>query len=200
MLSYVINYCHYAHTHPHEFFLAKSGGFDDDKFAGPWRRDGPLPPLASNLSRPGPGTERFGSRFAGPDEDHAGPGQAEVSNDWRSNRPIRAAPPPSSGDRPGPPPRRGSGFTPAGSDGPPHPAVAEPTWSIGSKFKPSSPSEQVPERKGMFGGRRGDTAVGSGALPEDDSDWRSAPRRTLSGSGSQRGSRQFTCPYLQERL
>jgi translation initiation factor 4B len=116
----------------------------------------------------------------------AAPHLAELNNDWRSNRPAR--PPPS--ERSPPPTRRPSGPP----DGPPHPAHGEQTWTIGSKFKPSVPAETVPERRSLFGGRRGDAPAGAGESPEEISDWRATPRRTVSHTGSTRGSRKFQTP------
>ncbi|KAF9516930.1 hypothetical protein BS47DRAFT_1371539 [Hydnum rufescens UP504] len=166
------------------------GGFDDDRFAGPWRREGPLPPLPSSSSRSHT-TERsgFGSGFSSRpsvEAEGAAPHLAELNNDWRSNRPTR--PPPS--ERSPPPPRRPSGPP----DGPPHPAHVEQTWTIGSKFKPSVPAETVPERRTLFGGRRGDTPAGAGESPEEISDWRATPRRTVSHTGSTRGSPTTSTP------
>jgi len=129
----------------------------------------------------------FSSRVSG-EGDAPGPNLAEVNSDWRSNRPARAAPPP---ERPSPPARRPS--VPP-SDVPAHPAHVEQTWAIGSKFRPSAPVEAPPERKSMFGGKRADPALGSGVAPEEESDWRAAPRRTVSHTGSTRGSPTTSTP------
>ncbi|KAG8953118.1 hypothetical protein FRC04_003065 [Tulasnella sp. 424] len=145
------------------------GGFDDDKFSSPWRRDGPLPPL----DRPPRGG---GSRFNdAPSADRATrdlpPGEAENNSDWRSTARPRGPPPPT--DRPSSGPRKTSGFS--SHEGPTHAADTEETWSKGSKFSPT-PSEQTPANargKSSFFGRDG----GNRAADEEPSDWRSAPRR-----------------------
>ncbi|KAF8340748.1 uncharacterized protein EI90DRAFT_3117287 [Cantharellus anzutake] len=152
---------------------------EDERLAGPWRREGPLPPL------PPPYTERagFGGNFAGrtgQDGDGTGPPLALTNDDWRSNRTSRPPPPPER-ERSGPP--RRTSVPPELTS---HPAHAEFTWTKGSKFHPSVDVSPPPERRSMFGGRRGD-GLGSGSNP-DEVDWRAAPRRTLSQSGSTRGS------------
>ncbi|EJD49580.1 hypothetical protein AURDEDRAFT_112442 [Auricularia subglabra TFB-10046 SS5] len=156
--------------------------FDDDKFAGPWRREGPLPERSpprrryEDRSRFDDGPER-GSRFDRDRERESGP--AEENNDWRSTaRPSRVPelsvemPPP---DRP----IRRSGFpTPVGG---PSLADGDGAWQIGSKFKPS-PISPAPSDRGprQFGSIRSDR-MGREASNDEPSDWRSAPRRNVSG-------------------
>lgn len=122
----------------------------------------------------------FGARDAPPGE-AAPPSQADTASDWR-----RAARPPPPPERPTAPPRRPSGPVPESN----HPALNEDKWTIGSKFKPSAPVDTPPqERRSLFGGNRPD-AVAPGSNPEEVSDWRSAPRRSVSQAGSTRGSRK----------
>jgi translation initiation factor 4B len=176
------------------------GGFDDDKFAGNWRRDGPLPTPPSprghsrDLERGGSG---FSSKFGGADRDRDGPKSAEAENndDWRSNRPARttsmAPPSPRLGNAglAGPPMERAgsirktSGFVSTAGDGS-HPADKEEVWSIGSKFKPSEVKE---EKRSLFGGRRGDSLREPAVVTklDEEGDWRSAPRKSPVGRPSQ---------------
>lgn len=174
----------------------RSGGFDDDKFASPWRRDGPLPPREDRFGSRGPSSrydsndapdrgERmgFGSKFVpsadppnrgGPrsergEREPVAPTEAETNSDWRSTT-RRMPPPPPPSDRPGMGSRKPSGFS--NQEGPAHPADSEDSWSKGSKFSP--PSEPSGARKSSFFGR-GDAAPR--AAEDDPSDWRSGPRR-----------------------
>ncbi|KAG9017199.1 hypothetical protein FRB90_001367 [Tulasnella sp. 427] len=163
------------------------GGFDDDKFSSPWRREGPLPPL-DRPPRGGGGGSRFsdapsadrgermgfGSRFTpssprAPASRDLPPTEAENNSDWRASARPRGPPPPS--DRPGPGPRKTSGFTP--QDGPAHAADTEEVWSKGSKFSPT-PSDAQANPRGKSGFYNRD----ANRTGEDEpSDWRSGPRR-----------------------
>jgi len=128
------------------------GGFDDDsKFAGPWRREGPLPDSKDSRD---PSRRRFeGDRQPPPS------GLSDNINDWRStNRPL-VSPRTYSGDSDGRPQRRsgfGGGDSTSGADG--------DTWTMGSKFKPS---EDTPAPSG--GGSRLGIRQ---AAPSDEGDWR----------------------------
>lgn len=163
----------------------RGGGFDDDKFSSPWRRDGPLPPLdrpprgGGSRFSDAPSADRgermgFGSRFV-PSSPRGGgsrdlpPGEAENNSDWRSTARPRGPPPPT--DRPSTGPRKTSGFTP--HEGPAHAADTEDTWSKGSKFSPtpSGPPSDTRSKSSFF--REG----GNRAADDEPSDWRSGPRR-----------------------
>ena len=146
------------------------GGFDDPKFSGDWRRQGPLPDLGSRDS-----SRR---RHDGPPADRqpAPPSGSDTSSDWRSNRPMRAPPPPESDAAPR---RKASGFVSESTGA----ADKEETWTIGSKFKPSE--DEGPGRKfGSFRGR-GDMGPPS-SVPDSpaDGEWRSGPRPGLSSRNS----------------
>ncbi|KAG8929724.1 hypothetical protein FRC02_005155 [Tulasnella sp. 418] len=181
------------------------GGFDDDKTAGAWRRDGPLPSNDRGFDRgprgSGPPPSRYednadrgermgmGSKFvpSGPSDrpprgtggpsrfNDAPPSEAETTSDWRSNRPMRPPPPPT--ERPASGPRRGSGFSTP--EGPPHASEVEDTWTKGSKFVPT---DQPREKGGFFGKREN-------KLEEEPSDWRSAPRKSPVPPGQGRQDR-----------
>ncbi|KAI0297298.1 hypothetical protein B0F90DRAFT_1740869 [Multifurca ochricompacta] len=147
------------------------GGFEDPKFSGEWRRQGPLPDLASRDS-----SRR---RYDGPPADRLPPppSVSDTSNDWRSNRSSRAPPPP---EPEGASRRKNSAFSATENPGA---ADKEETWTIGSKFKPSE--DEGPGRKfGSFRGR-GDIAPPSSApeLPADG-DWRGGPRPGISSRNS----------------
>ncbi|KAG8864877.1 hypothetical protein FRB96_003463 [Tulasnella sp. 330] len=195
----------------------RDGGFDDDKFAGPWRRDGPLPPSNDRGSGGGfrGGSSRyddgalekdrgermgFGSRFVpsndspgrgggpsrgGDREPPPGPTEAETNADWRAgSRPTRGPPTPVSGDRPGPPSRKVSGFVPHEGT---HAADTDNVWQKGSKFSPSEPERPAfAAGKSSFFGRRE-----SSQRPGEDepSDWRSAPRKAPTAPATNNGGR-----------
>lgn len=113
------------------------GGFDDDaKFAGNWRRDGPLPDI--------PSREGSRRRFDGPPGERPGPPPSVSDNidQWRSSRPSPRLPPaeldPSLE-------RRRPSFQPASGL-----ADTEEVWSKGSKFKPAE------EASKLNSARRGD--------------------------------------------
>lgn len=168
----------------------RSGGFDDDKFASPWRREGPLPDRGGFSGR-GPSSryddaperdrgERmgFGSRFVpstdgprgGPrNMEPPGPTEAETNSDWRAGARARPPPPPTP-DRGGPLTRKGSGFGTGTGEGT-HAADTEESWSKGSKFVASEPAPGPAPQKGGFFNRREPSSN------EEPSDWRSAPRR-----------------------
>lgn len=153
----------------------------------------------------------FGSKFQS--REPAAPSIAEETNDWRSNM-RASAPPPPQHDKPrfgggfggerfgagaggsGEVKRRGSGLntpTNATFESPRlGPADVEEKWNIGSKFKPSQ-SQSSPERpneggdRGTFGRKfGGENRFSSDAAdPSDDiQDWRSAPRKVVSGSNT----------------
>ncbi|KAI9510718.1 hypothetical protein F5148DRAFT_1281589 [Russula earlei] len=147
------------------------GGLEDPKFSGEWRRQGPLPDLASRDS-----SRR---RYDGPSTERQPPPASisDSSNDWRSNRPSRPPPPPESEVVPR---RKASSFTlPEGGGA----ADKEETWTIGSKFKPTE--DEGPGRKfGSFKGR-GDMGPPSNVPdPSADGDWRTGPRPGLSSRSS----------------
>lgn len=141
-----------------------------------------MPPL------PGPSESRRPSGgFSGRDregpEEGGPPSAAETTSDWRANRRGPLPPPP---ERPGAAPRRPSAPTFDAA----HPAHSEQTWSIGSKFKPSEPSPGPPasqEKRNLFGSNRTDAAAPS-ANPDELDNWRM--KRTVSQTGSTRGSRK----------
>ncbi|KAI9066107.1 RNA-binding domain-containing protein [Trametes sanguinea] len=161
------------------------GAFEDDpKFAGNWRRDGPLPDL------PGRGGDGPRRRFEGPRD---GPGAREppppsVSDnisDWRSSARTPARPPPSEtegGFR-----RRGPGSrepAPAG------PADSEETWHIGSKFKPSGPPEGGERPGSRFGSLRSQMGRRKlELLPRSSSSTSATPSPLASPNPSTTGSR-----------
>jgi translation initiation factor 4B len=146
------------------------GGFDDPKFSGEWRRQGPLPDLGSR--------DPSRRRHDGPPADRDLPptSMSDTSSDWRSNRPMRPPPPP----EPEAAPRRKASSLASESAGV---ANKEETWTIGGKFKPSE--DEGPGRKfGSFRGR-GDMGPPSSAPdPPADGDWRSGPRPGLSSRSS----------------
>ena len=172
---------------------AHSSHLEDERFAGSWRREGPLPPLPPPY-RPGADRSGFSGR-PGQDGEGAGSPLALSNDDWRSNRASRLPPPVPERERSGPP--RKTSVPPDLTN---HPAHTEITWAKGSKFQPSVDVSPPPERKNTFSGRRGD-GLGSAPGREEVDDWRAAPRRTLSQSGSTRGSRKsyfvLICPISQ---
>ncbi|KAF8274833.1 hypothetical protein EI94DRAFT_1768639 [Lactarius quietus] len=141
------------------------GSFEDPKFSGEWRRQGPLPDRDSSRRR-----------YDGPPADRSAAAPisvSETSSDWRSNRPVRPPPPlePEGASR-----RKNSNFATDSA------ADKEETWTIGGKFKPSE-DEGTGRKFGSF--RRGDMPPPSG--PPDspaDNDWRSGPRAGISSRSS----------------
>jgi translation initiation factor 4B len=146
------------------------GGFDDPKFSGDWRRQGPLPDLDSRDS-----SRR---RYDGPPSDRqsAPTSVSDTSGDWRSNRPTRAPPPEAEATVK----RKNSAFGSEGGGA----ADKEETWTIGGKFKPSE--DEGPGRKfGSYRGR-GDMGPPSSVPPDSpaENDWRSGPRPGISSRNS----------------
>lgn len=150
-----------------------SGGFDDEKFAGPWRRDGPLPDSASR------GGSRGRFEGAGPREPPP-PSVSDNASDWRSSKPRSSVPPEPEGPSFR---RRGSGFR--SPDAPPSSADSDEKWSIGSRFQPSAPAEPA----SRFGSVRGRGEMGpprETSSVADEGDWRrpSASRSSTSPNSS----------------
>ncbi|KAF9650182.1 RNA-binding domain-containing protein [Thelephora ganbajun] len=135
----------------------RTGGFDDDsKFAGSWRREGPLPDLRDSRDS---SRRRFeGERPPPPSS------VSDNSNDWRStSRPLPSSRT-YSGDSEGRPQRRsgyGGGDPTSGADG--------DTWTIGSRFKPS---EDIPPPPPGGGSRFGGGFGSRPPAPPDEGDWR----------------------------
>ncbi|PCH42616.1 hypothetical protein WOLCODRAFT_137991 [Wolfiporia cocos MD-104 SS10] len=132
------------------------GGFDDEKFASPWRREGPLPDLPSR-----DGSRR---RFDGPPSRDPPPTSiSETASDWRSSTRAPVRPPPESELR-----RRS--FRESAPET--HSAAdTEESWSRGSKFRPAAPPAEGPGNK--FGKPRGDMGPPRDApSPPDEGDWR----------------------------
>jgi len=156
----------------------EGGGFSDEKFDNPWRRDGPLPDLPGRGDRDGPRR-----RFEGPpgDRPERVPSVTDTVSDWRSTaRPVRApAPEPEPSFK-----RKGSGFL-SGNEGA---GDKDDNWSIGGKFKPSTD-----DAGGRFGSQRQRSEHPPRESPADEGDWRSARRAPRnSGGNSRRYSHPFT--------
>ncbi|KAN0093105.1 hypothetical protein V8E55_003889 [Tylopilus felleus] len=137
-----------------------SGGIpeDDSKFSGNWRRDGPLPSF-------GESRESSRRRFDGQAGERPAPNVSDDVSDWRSSRPLSKVVEPEA-----PPARRkGSGFSV--TEGQTGAADKEEHWTMGSKFKASSPEESAHGKLGSIKGAR-DT--------HDESDWRA--RRAPGGT------------------
>jgi len=162
------------------------GSYDDPKFSGEWRRQGPLPDLGSRDS------SRRG--FDGPPADRQAPvtSVSETSSDWRSNRPSRPPPPPESEVT-----SRRKNSAPLGSEGG-GAADREENWTIGAKFKPSEDEGQG-RKFGTFKGR-GDMGPPS-SVPDSpaDGDWRSGPRGLSSHSSTSPTSSTPPTPQLTRR-
>lgn len=149
------------------------GGFratDDEKFASPWRREGPLPERAD--SGFGGGRRRFNNdeQSAEPRE----PSASENTTNWRSTRPPPSRITPESDF---PPKRRGSGFPTPSHDAEPSAADSEEKWTKGSKLKPSSGNESQPgSRYGSMRGGGGRGEMGPPPTPStaDEGPWRRA--------------------------
>lgn len=128
---------------------------DSSKFDNPWRRDGPLPDLPNSRDLPRRKGEGQGQ---GPPERLSN--ISDGVNDWRSQRSSKVL-------EPEVPKRKGSGFlNPESSN-----ADKGDTWTIGSKFKPSSTEEGQGSK---FGGPRAKPETTHSAA--DEGDWRGAPR------------------------
>ncbi|KAJ3478524.1 hypothetical protein NLI96_g9690 [Meripilus lineatus] len=164
---------------------------DDSKFAGNWRRDGPLPDLPS--SRDG-SRRRFDSH---PPRDREAPPSSLSDNasDWRSSRPPATRSPPPGEDQSSSYRRRTSGFKP--HDTPPSGlADTEDNWTMGSKFKPTDPGSPG----SRFSSIRGRSDMGppkDTPSPPDDDNWR-RPGRVSRNSTSPSNSTPPT-PQMSRR-
>ncbi|KAI0084105.1 hypothetical protein BDY19DRAFT_973829 [Irpex rosettiformis] len=164
-------------------------GFDDDKFASNWRRDGPLPDLSS---RDGSRRRFDGSSSREPPP----PAVSDNVSDWRSSRAPARASPSSPVSELEPPRRRGSGFR-SQEGGPSGPADSDDVWVKGSRFIPSGPPD---EPRSRFSGRRGDMGPPRDSQPVvDEGDWRrgSASRNSTSPSSSVPPTPQMTRRKLE---
>ena len=185
---YVKGYYHPYNVHISAKERAGLGGYEDPKFSGEWRRQGPLPDLASRDS-----SRR---RHEGPQTDRQPPPSSvsETSSDWRSNRSTR---PPAPSESEAASRRKNSAFVSESAGA----ADKEETWTIGSKFKPSE-DEGSGRKAGTFKGR-GDMGPPS-SVPDSpaDSDWRSGPRPGFSSrSSTSRESVIFTIgPTIYPRV
>ncbi|TBU53087.1 hypothetical protein BD310DRAFT_830918, partial [Dichomitus squalens] len=170
------------------------GGFDDDaKFAGPWRRDGPLPDLPSR----GDGPRR---RFDGPpgaSREPPPPSLSDTASDWRSSRsaaraPSALSPQESEGSfkRRGPPSREPAPISAADT---------EETWTKGAKFRPSVSQEggDRAERPGSRFGSLRRSDVGGSSSVQEESDWRRP--RTISRNSTSPNSSTPPTPQLGRR-
>ncbi|ETW82934.1 hypothetical protein HETIRDRAFT_238319, partial [Heterobasidion irregulare TC 32-1] len=166
------------------------GGFggDDAKFAGNWRREGPLPDLPDSR-------DSSRRRFDGPpggDRERPPPSLSDNASDWRSSRaPARAEPE-------APARRKAPGFFGA-SDGP-SAADKEETWTIGGKFKPSTNGEEggTGSKFGRFAGR-GDGPPRNDPPAAPESDWRSTPRAAISRQSTSPNSSTPPTPQMGRR-
>ncbi|RDX41761.1 hypothetical protein OH76DRAFT_1475677 [Lentinus brumalis] len=174
------------------------GGFDDDpKFAGNWRREGPLPDAPSSRD----GSRR---RFEGPPgaaREPPPPSLSDNASDWRSARgPARTSsqeyPEAEGGFR-----RRGPGPGPGAGAGPREPAPLGPadtedTWQRGGKFRPSAPAESAERPGSRFGSaRRGE--MGPPSAVAEESDWRR--QRTISRNSTSPNSSTPPTPQMGRR-
>ncbi|KAL5485734.1 TIF3 [Sanghuangporus weigelae] len=160
------------------------GHAEDDKFAGSWRRDGPLP----DLDRRETSTRRRYEGLGSENRDSA----PDNSNNWRSSRP----PPRIPNDLEAPPVRRrGSGFSTPTHEGEAGPADTEEKWAIGSRFKPSQHSEE--RSGGRFGSMRGRGDMGPPPSAADEvSSWR---KPGLAGSSPSPSNSVPPTPQLARR-
>lgn len=146
---------------------------DDSKFDTPWRRDGPLPDLSNSR-------DSSRRRFDGPREERL-PTVSESASDWRSNKPR--APVPESDEGPSPAGsmrRKGTGFSTESAGQ----ADSADTWTMGSKFRPSTEDERN-EKDGKFGSLRGRSDMGPPRdPPSDEGDWRGGNRKSAFGRNS----------------
>ncbi|RPD60979.1 RNA-binding domain-containing protein [Lentinus tigrinus ALCF2SS1-7] len=168
------------------------GGFDDEKFAGNWRREGPLPDAPSS----GDGSRR---RYEGGPREPPPPSVSDNASDWRSSRaPARTSsqeyPESEGGFR-----RRGPG--PGPGPGPREPAPLGPAdtdevWVRGGKFRPSGPPESTERSGSRFGSlRRGD--MGPPPAVAEESDWRRP--RTISRNSTSPNSSTPPTPQMGRR-
>jgi len=174
------------------------GGFDDDKYAGNWRRDGPLPAAEPSRGSRGSG---FGNRERTSEEDEGPrrgarfqpsvderPERPELNGDWRASR-----------TGPLPAPEReekkrgfGSNFESSGL------ADTEETWTKGSKFRPNPPANDGGSIGRKFGS--GFDKPGSGpatASLADEGDWRSRARPAGRQGSFERSPSNSTPPTPQ---
>ncbi|EGN99014.1 hypothetical protein SERLA73DRAFT_181797 [Serpula lacrymans var. lacrymans S7.3] len=164
------------------------GGFEDDtKFAGNWRREGPIASQQDSH-------ESSRRRFDGPSPAERAPsGVSDGITDWRANRPpTRLA-------EPEPPSfkRRGSGVSTPEA----HAGVAdkEEVWTIGSKFKASATEESGTSKFGSLRGR-GDLGPAKDAVSaSDEGDWRSAKPKSSIHNGSSPTNSTPPTPQLSRR-
>ena len=107
------------------------------------------------------------------------PGVSDEANDWRSSRPLSKVAEPEA------PParRRGSGLSV--TEGQIGVADKEEHWTMGSRFKPSSPEDIA---HGKFGGVKGKFESVHARDSPDEGDWRA--RRAPSGP-----SREYPYQY-----
>ncbi|CCM04697.1 uncharacterized protein FIBRA_06883 [Fibroporia radiculosa] len=164
-------------------------GFDDDaKFAGNWRRDGPLPDL--------PARDAPRRRFEGSPSvrEPALPSVSDSASDWRSATRGPARQSTADSDVVAPSFKRRSTFREDGPPGAPSAADTAESWARGSKFQPS---EGPGNRLG--GARsRGDMGPPRDApSPPEESDWR-RPRAISRNSTSPSNSTPPT-PQMNRR-
>ncbi|KZT02895.1 uncharacterized protein LAESUDRAFT_729671 [Laetiporus sulphureus 93-53] len=175
---------------PKEGFRGGHGGFDDEKFAGNWRREGPLPPDLSS-SREGPHR-----RYEGPSGREPPPTSvSDTASDWRSSSrgPVRSSTASSFESEAGEQGfRRRSNFR----EGPVTSADTEEKWTIGGKFKPSV-SEGPGSRFGSMRGRGDMGPPRDVPNPPEESDWR-RPRAISRNSTSPSNSTPST-PQMSRR-
>ncbi|PPQ82330.1 hypothetical protein CVT26_013149 [Gymnopilus dilepis] len=159
---------------------------DSSKFDNPWRREGPL----SDLPKSRDSSRR---RFDGPSGDRQPSSVSDNFNDWRSNMPQRSQ----HADAPSFK-RKGSGFLASDGQGS---ADKEETWSIGSKFRPSTNGlgEDTTIKPG-FQRPRGDMGPPRES-PADEGDWRSSarPPKTVSRSSISPSSSTPPTPQLARK-
>lgn len=152
---------------------------DDTKFSGNWRREGPLPSL-------GESRESSRRRIDGQPGERPSPlpSVSDEASDWRSSRPISKVVEPEA------PPtrRRGSGFSI--TEGQAGAADREEHWTMGSRFKPSSPEESA---HGKFGSIKGKHEPVHARDSPDEGDWRT--RKAPGGT-----SREYPCQYFENAL
>jgi translation initiation factor 4B len=159
----------------------RSGSSEDSKFENPWRRDGPLSTRdSSRRPHEAPPGERHPARLA------------DETSDWRSSRANRAV------ESEGPPfKRKGSGFAP--SDGQLATADKEDTWSIGSKFRPSTDGSHDEAQKFASIRAKGDMGPPK-EIPSDEPDWRSARPKPARGSVSRKFAPNHVCCFADRYL
>ena len=153
------------------------GHADDEKFAGSWRREGPLPDLGRRERETS--TRRRYEGLGSENKDTV----PDNNENWRSHRA-----PPRFPVEPEAPPirRRGSGFSTPTQEGEASPADAEEKWAIGAKFKASHPPDE--RSGGRFGSMRGRGDMGPPpSVADETSSWRKprgaggSPSRELMG-------------------